>query len=382
MKLDINQKVFFELLKAGLWGKEVRLSNYKSIDFTEVEKLAQAQSVIGLVAEGLEQVKDIKIPQSVALMMAGEVLQLEQRNRAMNDFVANLIVKLREAGVYTLLVKGQGIARCYERPLWRACGDVDLFLSDDNYRKAEALLPSLASSIDENRPETKHLAMTIDGWAVELHGTLRGSLKRINRVIDEVQNDVFYSGYVRSWMNGKTQVFLPRADEDVFFVFTHILQHYYIEGIGLRQICDWCRLLWTFKGSMDYGLLESRISKAGIMKEWKAFGAFAVEYLGMPAEAMPYLDVRSKMDDGRCEIDKHLKRKADRILKFVLESGNFGHNRDISYKQKYPFVIRYAFSFWLYTKLAIQRFPISPRNAILAWWAIVKMGANAAAKAI
>ncbi len=211
--------------------------------------------------------------------------------------------------------------------------------------------------------------MTIDGWSVELHGTLRGSIKRINRVIDEVQNDVFYSGYVRSWMNSKTQVFLPRADEDVFFVFTHILQHYYIEGIGLRQICDWCRLLWTYKESLNYRLLESRIRKAGIMKEWKVFGSFVVEYLGMPAEAMPFYDSRFKV-------------KGSRILAFVLESGNFGHNRDISYKQKYPFVIRYAMSFWLYTKLAIQRFSISPRNAILAWWAIVKMGAKAAVKAI
>lgn len=155
-----------------------------------------------------------------------------------------------------------------------------------------------------------------------------------------------------------------------------------MEGIGLRQICDWCRLLYTYKESMDYRLLETRICKAGIMTEWKVFGTLAVEYLGMPVEAMPYLDVRSKMDDGRHEFDKYLKRKTDRILKFVLESGNFGHNRDISYKQKYPFVIRYAMSFWLYTKLAMQRFAISPRNAILAWWAIVKMGANAAAKAI
>jgi hypothetical protein len=30
----------------------------------------------------------------------------------------------------------------------------------------------------------------------------------------------------------------------------------------------------------------------------------------------------------------------------------------------------------------MKRFAISPRNAIIAWWAIVKMGANAAAKAI
>ena len=118
------------------------------------------------------------------------------------------------------------------------------------------------------------------------------------------------------------------------------------------------------------------------MGEWEAFGAFAIEYLGMPVEAMPFVDVRGKKDEGRCEIDKRLKRKADRILAFVLESGNFGRNRDFSYKQKYPFVIRYAMSFWLYTKLAMQRFAISPRNAILVWWSTVKIGAGAAVKAV
>ena len=53
----------------------------------------------------------------------GQTLQIEQRNRAINEFVARLIGELRKADVYTLLVKEQGIAQCYERPLWRACGD-------------------------------------------------------------------------------------------------------------------------------------------------------------------------------------------------------------------------------------------------------------------
>ena len=382
MILDDNQSTFFELLRAGLWGDEnpdIRIDG--TTDWQEVYRLATEQSVLGLVLAGLEH-SDVKPPKVLLLQWIGEVQVIEQRNKEMNVFVADLIENLRKNDIYAILVKGQGIARCYEKPLWRACGDVDLLLSDSNYKKASNVLTKIASSVDEESSYNKHIAMTIDGWTVELHGTLRGAITRIDHVIDEVQNDVFCGGNVRSWQNGKTQVFLPAPNEDVFFVFTHILQHFYFEGIGLRQICDWCRLLWTYKESLNYGLLESRIRKASIMKEWKAFGSFAVEYLGMPVEAMPSLDVRSKMDDGKCEIDKHMKRKADRILKFVLESGNFGHNRDISYKQKYPFVLRYAMSFWLYTKLAIQRFSISPRNAILAWWAIVKMGANAAAKAI
>ena len=75
------------------------------------------------------------------------------------------------------------------------------------------------------------------------------------------------------------------------------------------------------------------------MSEWKAFGAFSVEYLGMPADAVPLLDVRSLKEDVRW------RRKADRICSFIMEVGNMGHNRDSSYYVKYPYVIRKAFSF-------------------------------------
>lgn len=84
-------------------------------------------------------------------------------------------------------MKGQGIAQCYEMPLWRACGDVDLFLNEENYRKAVQVLRPIASPIDEENTYNKHLAMTIDGWAVELHGTLRSELwRRLDKEIDRV----------------------------------------------------------------------------------------------------------------------------------------------------------------------------------------------------
>ena len=71
MNTNKNQKVFFELVKAGLWGKEVRLSQYGEIDFNEIYRLAQEQSVVGLVASGLEKVTDLKVPQTMALTIAG-----------------------------------------------------------------------------------------------------------------------------------------------------------------------------------------------------------------------------------------------------------------------------------------------------------------------
>lgn len=371
MNTDKGQQVFFELLRAGLWGKEARLLQYHDIDFSAIMKKAEEQSVVGLITAGLEHIKDVIVPKEVTLQFIGSTLQIEQRNKVMNEFVAQLISMLRKQGVYTLLVKGQGIAQCYERPLWRSSGDVDLFLSHENYVKAKEVLMPQATNAEKEDGAKLHLAMVIKGWEIELHGTLHGHINSINCVIDEVQYDVFCGGSVRSWMNGNTQVFLPGSDEDVFFVFTHILQHFYVEGIGLRQICDWCRLLWSFRDSINYRLLESRLKKARIMDEWKAFAAFAVDYLGIPEETMPFYSDSWWWHRAACKIKR-----------FVLETGNFGHNRDMSYKKKYPFVIRYTKSFWMYTRIALERFTISPRNAVLSWWAILKMGANAAARAI
>lgn len=323
MKND-NQTVFFELLRAGLWEKATRMLPFEKVDFEEVHSLALEQSVVGLVASGLEHVEGVKVPLPAVIPFMGVVLNLEQRNVMMNKYIEQLIGRLGKVGIKTVLVKGQGIAQCYERPLWRACGDVDLLFEADGYKQAKNMLIPLATEVETEYTQFKHLGMAIDGWIVELHGTLHSRLSiRVDNMIDKVQKDVFEGGSVRFWNNGETQVILPAPDNDVIFIFTHILHHFYIEGIGLRQICDWCRLLWTYRESLDYGLLESRIRKMGLLTEWQAFAALAVLYLGMPPEAMPLYD-RSKKNASKW------KRKADKIMTFILETGNFGHNRDLA----------------------------------------------------
>lgn len=335
MAIGRSQRVFFELLRAGLWEKEVQLAPYGEIDFSAVLDLAEEQSVVGLLAAGIEHVVDGKPQKKDVLQFIGRTVQLEQRNQAMNYFIGVIVEKMREAGIYTVLVKGQGVAQCYERPLWRACGDVDFFLDDENYERAKGFLRPLAASVEEEYVREKHLGMTIDPWVVELHGRLYSGLSgRIERELDAVQRETFAGGKVRIWKDGETEVPLLAVESDVFYVFTHILQHFYKGGIGLRQICDWCRLLWTYRSDIDVEKLEGRLRRTGLMSEWRAFGAFAVEVLGMDAEAVPFYSDAAKW-----------KKKATRIRDFVLMSGNFGHNRGHSYFEKYPYLVRKCVSF-------------------------------------
>lgn len=353
-----NIQAFFALVRAGLWEKDVQLLQYGEIDFAEVLRLAEEQSLVGLVAAGIEHIVDAKPKKKDVLQFIGRTMQLEQRNQEMNDFIGGLVDNMRVAGINTVLVKGQGVGQCYERPLWRACGDVDLFFDAENYERAKTFLAPLAASVEPEEKRKKHMAMSFEPWLVELHGLMPTEIsERINAGLERVQSDIFAGGGVRVWKNGGVDVLLPSPDNDVIIVFTHFLQHFFVGGVGLRQICDWCRLLWTYRDSIDRGLLEIRLREMGIVSEWKAFGAFAVEWLGMPREAMPLVD------ESNMRLSPGLRRKARRICRVVMDAGNFGHNKDNSYRSKYPKLVEKSITFFRRLGEYARLFVIFPADA-------------------
>ena len=263
----------------------------------------------------------------------------------------------------------------------RLSGDIDLLLNADNYEKAKELLKPLATLVDKEYTYLKHLGMAIletfgtndqgraDGWVVELHGTFLSRLsRRIDNEIEKIQDSVFKNNEVRIWKNGDADVYLPSADNDVFFLFTHILRHYFFEGIGLRQICDWCRLLWTYRSDIDVALIEKRLEKMGLMTEWKTFAAYAVEYLGMPVDAMPLYSKEARWS-----------KKASKVNAFVLSVGNFGHNQRRNFEGQ-PYLVRKFVSFWGRLSDMLRHFTVFPKDSIVFFGGVLRSGLHAAVR--
>ena len=375
--MNNNQQAFFALVRAGLWGDLRSVQEYKglmvqdSVDWEQVLQMAMEQSVAGLAASGVEAVqawlKDHGyplIPRVVVVQFAGAAQYIEQQNKDMNAFVAELFGQLREAGINALLVKGQGIAQCYENPMRRTPGDVDLLLDAENYEKGKAFLSSVAQEVHEENDFDKHFSVILDGWDVELHGSMRSMLpKETDDRVDMVQEEAFINGKSRVWNNGGTEVLLPCPDDDVIFVFTHILKHFFHYGIGLRQVCDWCRLVYTYRNEMDLPLLKNRLESMGLMSEWRVFGAMAVNRLGMSAEAMPFYSPKES-----------LVRRADRALDFIMETGNFGHSRDNSRYRKSNVIMQRLGSLWLHTCDSIRHSFIFPVDAARIWSRMFYLG--------
>lgn len=373
MMQDNIQEQFLELVRAGLFpDKAARiLAHGTAVDWDGIYRLAEEQSVVGLVADGIDSLPaSERPPQAVVLQFIGQTIQIEQTNKSLNEYTAELIKELRRYDVYAILVKGQGIAQCYEKPFWRASGDIDLLLSDSNYEKAKQVLLPIAEAVEKEYTAFKHLGMTMQGGVVvELHGTMHSRLSGcVDRVIDEAQKDIFYGGNVRYWNNGNTTIFLPSPDNDVIIIFTHILRHFFFEGIGLRQICDWSRLLWTYRSEINASLLEQRLRKAGLMSEWRAFAAFAIDWLGMPIEAMPLYSADAKWS-----------RKASRICADVLKVGNFGHKqrRDFS---GMSYLWRKFVSFRGRLSDMLRHFAIFPKDSIVFFGGVLRSGLHAAVR--
>lgn len=366
---DNNTQAFLALVRAGLWGENASLLPYGEADFSVIYQLAEEQSSVGLITAGLENVKDIQIPKETLLTFIGRTMQIEQQNKEMNEFIEVLIKFLRKNGVYSLLVKGQGVAQCYDKPLWRACGDVDLLLNSDNYELAKSVLTPKAVDVKTEFTYFKHLAMTIDGWEVELHGTRQSRLsRRIDSELDIIQDSCFKGGEVRAWQNGNTDVFLPGVNADVVFIFTHILHHFFFEGVGVRQICDWCRLLWTHRSEIDVPVLEHRLRKMGLMSEWRAFAAYAADWLGMPTVAIP-------LYSG----DRKWSRKAARIKNFIIRVGNFGHNIEKISRHK-PYLIRKLLSFGEHIVYVLRQFMVFPLDSLRFVGEVVRSGLHGVMK--
>lgn len=370
MQTDSLIDAFFALLRAGLWEQSVKVSLFPLMDYKSLYQLADEQSVVGLIAAGLEHVDDVKVLKADALPFLKRVYSLENRNSSMNCFIGYLSQKLSDANILFMLIKGQAIGMFYSRPQWRAAGDIDLLFDEKNLALAKLLLPTLAKNNKHIAPEDQHVGLTIDDWEIELHGNLHTGLsRRIDSVLDSLVKTEYMNHSFSMARNNHFSVNQLNPDDNAVFIFTHFLKHFYKGGLGLRQICDWCRLLWTCREEIDMSLLEKRLRKMRAMTVWIAFAAFAVDYLGMPIHAMPFYDSGTRWS-----------RKASRIKAFVMEVGNFGHNRDMSYFGKYPYIVRKTVSFWRRCKDSFQHFSIFPMESLRYFLNIVFNGILLAAK--
>lgn len=327
-----SDKLFFKILRKGLWGKSEN-DIYCSVDeqvWREVLWLSSSQTVAGLIADGLSDCSQGVVPHQVAMKLISASVSTEHRNQQMNSKIAQIIPEFVKFGVPVVVVKGQAIAQHYKKPFSRMPGDIDLVVRPNDFESAKTIIKDLSGNEGTENSRVKHFAASVGEIEVEVHGTIHTSLSsRINDMLDEMQSEMFADGGSCVRNCDGVSVKAPSADFDALYIFIHLLQHFFCGGLGLRQLCDMAMALHARKGDIDEQKLIERLEQMKLVSEWKAFVAFLVNYLGLPEQEAPLYN------------DKYIKQ-SDSIWKYIRKTGNFGKNMARRYGANSSYLLRKA----------------------------------------
>ena len=322
--MKLYETVFLELLKAGMWGRNPQVPQGFA-EWTKVVMLAKSQSVLGVVAQVMLSDEDVSahLPQDMKARLKKFLMNNILTHNLLNNTLIKVVSTLRDGGVESVLLKGQGLARNYPQPELRQCGDIDLYVGLENGERVHDLLSPIAEKIDGKEYLTvgKHYHVTMPGGVeVEVHRYTDNHLtKKLEETYQAASAKGTTEGLVVYDFAG-TPVNTPSDEFNAFFVFNHLFHHFLTSGIGLRQFCDWMMFLHTRKGKLDLEYLRKLLIDMDMLMPWQAFGCVLVDKLGMPEDEFPFFD---RAQDG----------KTDKILIRVLKEGNFGKERGV-YKNR------------------------------------------------
>ncbi|MBR5499557.1 MAG: nucleotidyltransferase family protein [Bacteroidales bacterium] len=361
------EEVFFSVVRAALWKTPVVVPEGFD-DWSKVLKLAKAQTLTGLVADVLLGNAEIRaqLPEQAVAKLQGAVRNNMLMHNLLNNTLILVVSKLRENGVESVLLKGQGIARNYPVPELRQCGDIDLYVGEENYEKAYDILEPIASELEDKSVLIigKNFPFKLGVVTIEVHRyACTDAYPKKNLILQRYAADGLTRD-LRTFDFAGTPVNTAADNFNAFYIFYHLWHHFMAGGVGLRQLCDWMMFLHARKETISVEYLNGIVTEMGVKQAWQKLGCLLVDYLGMPAEKFPLYDAAAG-------------KKVGRVVKHILSEGNFGFEGAAGRKR----TNHYFYEKWLSLKCYLTRYTslcfIFPTLTIRELWHVLTNGFSA-----
>uniref|UniRef100_A0AB33IM18 Nucleotidyltransferase family protein n=1 Tax=Prevotella sp. GTC17253 TaxID=3236793 RepID=A0AB33IM18_9BACT len=310
----MNQaELYLRFLRFALDSKQP-LPSLNELDWEGMYEFANRQSILGVVYQGLERLpKDVSYRPERQLIFkwVATVDQIKRANIQVNQDACRLTAVFKQDGIRSCVLKGQANARLYPNPLYRMPGDIDIWT---DMKRAKDVVRYVRQKAPTASPEYHHIDWPNFGRTpIEVHffPSFMGNLYHeilLRRYFEEQKNSQFDNFVALSGVAGQG-IYVLNGDMDCVFQLSHIMHHFFFEGIGLRQIIDYYYLL-----------------KCGVVPEAQADIARTLEKLHMLTFSKGVMWILSEV----LGLDrKYLYTTPDEnigklLLAEILHAGNFG----------------------------------------------------------
>ena len=314
---------FIQLIQTALGLRNTLDDKLDAETWARVFDTAKKQAVLGVTFKGIEKLPADQLPPlRTKLQWALAAEKIGQNNAEIDSHAAEITKTFEDMGIRSCVLKGQGAAMLYPWPEARQSGDIDLWI-DLPCRKAVPVLKQKWTVGDVFYHHADVRAFT-DGTELEVHFRPSWmnspiSNRRLQRYFKSKAPEQFGNGSGKGF-NCPTDAF------NCVFSLIHIYRHLLQEGIGMRQLMDYCFILKS-SSEPERKAAYNFVSKLG-MKKFCGALMYALEYFfALEPESM------------LCPPDG---RYGEFLVDEVMKSGNFGHfdsrNR---YSRKQPLIIRF-----------------------------------------
>lgn len=316
---------FFSFLRFAI-GTSHSLPTMTYAEMKGIYDIAKKQSLLGVIFIALNKsgLKPIDIDkhqdefEDLLMEWMGDKVKIARRNEKLNNDVAEVTDWFAKQGYETCLLKGQGNALLYPTPELRTCGDIDLWVRQKVSKGLDDDITNIISFVCKNasskcRAIYHHVdGLEWNGTEVEVHYRPHFMQDFVNNArlqryfLDHADEQFAYLVKI-----GGKEVAVPTPSFNIVFQISHIYQHLFKEGIGLRQVLDYYYVLISYaelgdKENIDW---KETLTYLGLKDITAAIEWILINKFGMNAEwAVVYPD----------------EMRGRFVLNEILQGGNFG----------------------------------------------------------
>lgn len=297
-------KSFLQIVRLGIGHPASNLS--ESVDLAAVKALAAKQGLSAVVLDGIDKLRvksgELRVNLQEKILLAewiGEVHQFyEQRYEQYLQAISSLAKFYNSHGFKMMVLKGYACSLDWPNPEHRPCGDIDIWLFNQQ-KEADAALEvwfkslsgsTCSPSVQEFKIDSSHHHHTVFNWQgfmVENHYDFvnvhaRKSSKELEKVFKELGADDSHSVEVLG-----EKVYLPSPNLHALFLAKHMASHFTGAYITLRQVLDWAFFVEKHSSLIDWEWLNRMLTDFHLKDFMNSINAICVDELGFDAKIFP-----------------------------------------------------------------------------------------------
>lgn len=265
---NIVDSPYFEFLRYCLREDEAEPEGIANINWDRLYDFGKKQAILGVLYHGLQRLSasDYRPNRQQVLKWYSTYLSIEKANRqAYKDASALTELLYKNYGIKGCVLKGQANALMYPDPYMRTPGDIDLWTD------AKTLdIIRVSRKLDKSGEiGYHHIELSYFKTPVEIH------------FFPSFMGNVWHEYKLRRFFNSrkeaqfKVSTLLPdnlgsigtlTDDFNRVFQLSHLMHHFFFEGIGLRQMIDYYYLLKRGLTDDDRNETNRVLKQVGIYK--------------------------------------------------------------------------------------------------------------------